>query len=101
MDQVATTTYRIVQESLTNALRHAQASQIEVRVDKLADTLQVEIRDDGNGPASDWQQPGHFGVLGMRERAQSLGGTLVFEALRPKGARVLALLPAMRKIDNA
>jgi len=101
MDEVATATYRIVQESLTNALRHAQARQIEVRVDKLADTLQVEIRDDGQGPASTWQQPGHFGVMGMRERAESLGGTLVFERQYPKGARVLALLPATGEIEHA
>lgn len=100
-DEVATATYRIVQESLTNALRHAAASLIEVRVGNDVDKLRVEIRDDGKGPASAWQQSGHFGILGMRERAESLGGTLVFEPLHPKGARVLALLPARRKIDHA
>ena len=100
IDEVATAAYRIVQESLTNALRHAQASQIEVRVENEADAVRVEIRDDGDGPSPDWRQPGHFGLVGMRERAESLGGTLVFEPLHPRGARVLALLPEMRKINH-
>lgn len=100
-DELATATYRIVQESLTNALRHAQAKQIDVALTMDVHLLHVAIRDDGQGPADSWQQPGRFGVLGMRERAESLGGTLVFEARVPNGAQVLATLPALKKSDHA
>jgi signal transduction histidine kinase len=92
-DNLATAVYRIMQESLTNALRHAQASHIEMQVRQNQDKLHIEVKDDGNGPAKDWQSSGHFGVVGMGERAQGLGGHLVFEALLPQGARVWAELP--------
>jgi len=92
-DELSTAVYRIMQESLTNALRHAQASQIDMVVHTEGPYLQLEIRDNGKGPSPHWQDIGHFGVLGMGERAQGLGGTLIFEALQPHGARVLALLP--------
>ena len=92
-DNLATAVYRIMQESLTNALRHAQASSIDMHVRHSHDKLQLEVRDNGTGPGADWQSSGHFGVVGMGERAQGLGGHLVFEALHPQGARVLAELP--------
>ena len=92
-DNLATAVYRIMQESLTNALRHAQASHIEMQVRQNQDKLHIEVKDDGNGPVKDWQSSGHFGVVGMGERAQGLGGHLVFEALLPQGARVWAELP--------
>ncbi|MEY3698723.1 MAG: hypothetical protein RL631_1376 [Pseudomonadota bacterium] len=92
-DNLATAVYRIMQESLTNALRHAQASHIEMQVRQNQDKLHIEVKDDGHGPAKDWQSSGHFGVVGMGERAQGLGGHLVFEALLPQGARVWAELP--------
>jgi two-component system sensor histidine kinase UhpB len=99
-DNLATATYRIMQESLTNALRHAQANQIEMKVVVVNDELRLEIRDNGQGPAADWQQSGHFGVIGMSERAQGLGGHLLFEALQPRGARVLAVLPLRHNSDH-
>ncbi len=92
-DNLATAVYRIMQESLTNALRHAQASQIDMHVRLDHTTLQLEVRDNGNGPGTNWQASGHFGVVGMGERAQGLGGHLVFEPLQPQGARVWAELP--------
>jgi two-component system sensor histidine kinase UhpB len=92
-DNLATAVYRIMQESLTNALRHAQASRIDMQVRHSHDKLQLEIKDNGNGPGADWQSSGHFGVVGMGERAQGLGGHLVFEPLHPQGTRVLAVLP--------
>ena len=92
-DNLATAVYRIMQESLTNALRHAQASRIDMHVRHSHDKLQLEVKDNGNGPGADWQSSGHFGVVGMGERAKGLGGHLVFEPLHPQGTRVLALLP--------
>jgi two-component system sensor histidine kinase UhpB len=92
-EALATATYRIMQESLTNALRHAQASQIDMKVSILGDKVTLEVRDNGLGPSANWAESGHFGVIGMRERAQGLGGQLHFEALEPSGVRVHAVLP--------
>ncbi len=92
-DGLATATYRIMQESLTNALRHAQASHIQMSVHMSGEALQLEVRDNGQGPSPHWAASGHFGVIGMRERAEGLGGSLCFEALSPSGALVHASLP--------
>ena len=66
--------YRIVQEALTNTLKHAQASRARVRLSRRAGELELEITDDGasSGEAS---ADGH-GLIGMRERATLLGGVL-------------------------
>jgi hypothetical protein len=53
----------------------------------------VEVRDDGRGLHQDWELTGHFGVIGMRERAQSLGGTFVIEPMGAGGVRMRASLP--------
>ena len=92
-DGLATATYRIMQESLTNALRHAKASHIQMSVLLNGEMLQLEVRDNGQGPVPHWAASGHFGVIGMRERAEGLGGSLRFEALSPSGALVHASLP--------
>jgi signal transduction histidine kinase len=64
---------RIVQEALTNALRHADATLGRVRVGYAADAVELEVRDDGRGPVTG--AAGH-GLVGMRERVVSLGGVL-------------------------
>lgn len=85
--------YRIVQEAVTNACRHAGARRIEVAISHTDKSLRVEVCDDGRGLAADWQRPGHFGVRGMRERAEALGGSVVVENRAEGGARVRADLP--------
>lgn len=70
--EVDATVYRIVQESLTNAMRHASASRIEVRVRWQERTVGVDVVDDGRGPAGSQG----FGLLGMRERVAACGGTV-------------------------
>lgn len=85
--------YRILQEAVTNALRHGQARRISIRVGTEADTLALEVLDDGRGLAQDWQRPGHFGVRGMRERARSLGGELDIGNRDEGGTRVALRLP--------
>ncbi|MFC0115819.1 sensor histidine kinase [Kibdelosporangium aridum] len=70
--EVDITVYRIVQESLTNAMRHASASRVMVRLRWQERTLGVEVVDDGRGSTG---KPG-FGLLGMRERVAACGGTL-------------------------
>jgi signal transduction histidine kinase len=68
------TAYRIVQEALTNARRHAPGAAVEVELRFSAGALRLRVRDDGPGPAGD--EPSGHGLLGMRERAAMVGGTL-------------------------
>jgi two-component system sensor histidine kinase UhpB len=85
--------YRIVQEAVTNALRHAQAGRVRIAVDVAGGALRIEVSDDGRGLAADWQRPGHYGVRGMRERARALGGDVTVGNLDEGGVRVSARLP--------
>ncbi len=86
-------TYRILQEAVTNALRHADARTIAIRIGSDAHALLLDVVDDGRGLPHDWQRPGHFGVRGMRERARALGGEIEIENRREGGTRVHARLP--------
>ena len=91
--------YRIVQESLTNVARHARARHAWVRV-SFDDTyrLRVEVRDDGVGfeppeRPSDLSARGHFGIMGMYERAEALGGRLSVESRPGTGTTIRLDLP--------
>ncbi|MEU2020616.1 histidine kinase [Streptomyces sp. NPDC016469] len=85
--------YRIVQESLTNAVRHAGAGvRVRVVVARASGALRVTVTDDGTGPVEDGTAPG-FGIVGMRERARSTGGTLTAGPRPGGGFEVAALLP--------
>ncbi|GAA2328637.1 sensor histidine kinase [Dactylosporangium salmoneum] len=85
------TAYRVIQESLTNACKHAAAAPIAVHLHYTAATLRVRI-DNGPSPLTVAAGDG-LGLVGMRERVEALGGTLV-AGLRPDGGyRVTALLP--------
>jgi len=66
--------FRIVQEALTNARRHAPGAAVDVDLTYGPDALEIRVRDTGPGPAPD--QPGGHGLTGMRERAAMLGGQL-------------------------
>ena len=83
--------YRIVQEALTNTLRHARASRAEVTVGASEGALELDVRDDGRGGAFD--DGAGRGIAGMRERAALLGGTLDAGPLPEGGFRVHARLP--------
>ena len=97
---LSTAVYRIVQEAVNNALRHAQASRIEVNVQTSAESLQLEVIDNGLGHVDLFHTPGHFGVLGMRERAQALGGSFNLEQIDPSGVRVRVVLPLNSKQES-
>jgi signal transduction histidine kinase len=86
--------YRIVQESLTNVVKHAGPASARVIVRYLPDTLELEITDDGRGSpdGSDNGQPGH-GIVGMRERVGLYGGELYAGPGPGHGWRVRAVLP--------
>ena len=83
--------YRIVQEALTNTLKHAHASHVAVVVRYAGDQLELEVEDDGRG--GDQHQGGGHGLVGMRERAAVFGGELTAGPLPGRGFRVHARLP--------
>jgi signal transduction histidine kinase len=90
---LAATAYRIVQESLTNTIKHAGASNVKVRLEWLGGALNLEVRDDGRGPVGNGA-PGGRGLVGMRERVSAAGGELTCGP-GPDGVgfRVAASLP--------
>lgn len=81
---------RIVAEGLTNIARHAQAAHAWVTIAESDGDVTIEVGDDGVGfdPTAAFDQPGHYGLLGMRERARLAGGTLVVESMPGAGTRV-------------
>ena len=87
--------YRIVQESVTNALRHAKASRLDINLmqAKNGDVV-LNIKDNGVGMKSlDVDQTQHFGLLGMRERTQALHGTFSVESAPQKGTSITVSIP--------
>jgi two-component system sensor histidine kinase UhpB len=87
------TIYRVVQESLINALRHAQASRVDIRVCSDAGRIVITIGDDGIGLPPDWSRPGHYGLRGLAERVARLGGEFRVENRAPRGVLVHVGIP--------
>jgi two-component system, NarL family, sensor histidine kinase UhpB len=95
-DEVSTAVYRIVQEAVNNSLRHAHASRIDVKVHATTDFLQLEVLDNGNGVLEKFLAPGHYGVLGIRERAQAFDAVFELGNVEPTGIRIGVKLPITR-----
>ena len=97
-DDVAIAIFRITQEALNNAIRHADASEIVVRLTQYPDHLRLTVTDDGRGIAGG-VEPGHFvaqghlGLAGMRERAAMIGGKLDVQTAADYGTVVILELP--------
>jgi PAS domain S-box-containing protein len=96
-EQVNITVYRIVQECLTNVVKHAHATHVDVSVIRWSgggDRVEVTVRDNGRGLADPAAAEGRrFGLMGMRERAEALGGRFSLEPGTPAGLVVRAVLP--------
>lgn len=86
--------YRIAQEATTNALRHAQASKIEISLKRLRSGIALTIRDDGVGLDTETLPPGSMGLDIMRCRAHSIGAELTAKRRRHKGTQITCLLGA-------
>jgi signal transduction histidine kinase len=84
--------YRIIQEALTNARRHAEGAAVDVELHYTAEALLLRVRDNGPGPPPA-TSPGGHGLLGMRERAAAVGGELRAGAANGGGFAVEAVLP--------
>jgi signal transduction histidine kinase len=97
--EIESTVYRLVQESLTNIVRHANARTVHVTVTASMSTVSVEVEDDGVGFTPDTQASG-FGLASMRERVLLAGGTMAIDSVAGRTI-VRARLPARRRGDAA
>jgi two-component system sensor histidine kinase UhpB len=94
-DSIDLTVFRCVQESLTNAIRHAQATKVIVQLGLAKDETQLElsVRDDGRGVAPG--APPGFGIRGMQERVEGLGGRFTIDGVSGRGTCVRVAVPLL------
>jgi signal transduction histidine kinase len=92
-----TVLYRITQEALTNVARHARASRVDVNIERVAKHVRMQIKDDGKSFEVERMQLNkrgqHLGLIGMRERAEMVGGTFMVESAPGKGTTITAQIP--------
>jgi signal transduction histidine kinase len=103
-EEMAVAAFRITQEAVTNILRHAEAKNLLIRLQRMPQGLALSISDDGLGfaPAADPGREGQRGMAGMVERIDELGGTLVVTSEPGKGTQIEALFPwAPRALERA
>jgi signal transduction histidine kinase len=93
-EQVEIAAYYGVSEALTNTAKHAAASLVQIQVDTIAgegtDTLRVQVRDDGRGGAT---VAGGTGLLGLKDRAEALGGRILLDSPTDAGTTLRLELP--------
>lgn len=97
-DEAAVAVFRIAQEALRNAIQHADASEIELRLTSYPDRLRLTVTDDGEGITGGvddgrFVEQGHFGLAGMRERAAMIGGKLEVQTAPDYGTVVVLEVP--------
>jgi PAS domain S-box-containing protein len=91
---LSTAVFRVFQEAMTNVVRHAHATRVDVGLQRVEGQLVLEVRDDGRGiRQEEIDSPRSLGLLGIRERARRLGGTASFAACEPGGTRVTLRVP--------
>jgi signal transduction histidine kinase len=95
-DDLETALYRITQEAMTNALKHAGAESLSIDIFEAEDAVELRVRDEGRGYDPS-EHTGGFGLLGMRERVELLGGRLTVDTAPGAGTTVRARLPARRR----
>ena len=87
------TVYRLVQESLTNIGKYAQAEQVDISVRNASEQIEVNIKDNGNGFNVDGVRPSTHGLAGMRHRVETAGGRFTVESELGEGTQIKAVLP--------
>ncbi|MGH8221239.1 MAG: histidine kinase [Steroidobacteraceae bacterium] len=85
--------YRVVQEGLINALRHARASHVDIDLRSTRQRMSILVADDGVGLEPDWPRSGHFGLRGLAERVERLGGAFSVRNRKPCGVCLNADIP--------
>ena len=98
-DALATALFRIVQEALTNVARHAQASDVTIELVEEDAQLVLSIKDNGEGMGEAPRKEG-IGLVSMRERASSVGGSFSFTRIPGEGATVKVCIPMRRLGDK-
>jgi signal transduction histidine kinase len=99
VSDLETALYRIVQEALTNASKHGNAKRAVVEISERDATVQLTVRDDGDGFDPGAKTDG-FGLLGMRERVELLGGKLRLDSAPGSGTSVRVSIPAQRPVES-
>jgi signal transduction histidine kinase len=95
--ELATSLFRILQESLTNVARHANATQVAVRLTRDDGSMTLEVHDDGKGIGEEQlSDRSSLGILGMRERALLLGGELAISGAPGEGTTIKVRVPAQK-----
>ncbi|HEY0269092.1 MAG TPA: histidine kinase, partial [Methyloradius sp.] len=92
------TVYRIVQECLTNISRHSQASRVDIKVEDDSHQIMLIVNDDGRGFEVGKAASGGFGLAGMRERVEGLGGIFNLTSSQGMGAVISVILPLSLKV---
>lgn len=87
------TVYRVAQEALHNVVKHARATQVDVRLDCDDGVLALDIADNGQGFETDGDFPGHLGLRSMRERVEGAGGQFIVSSTPGEGTRVSVRMP--------
>jgi two-component system, NarL family, sensor histidine kinase DegS len=87
--------FRVLQECLSNAAKHAEAKNVKVRLHFDDATIRLRVRDDGKGFDPSLPKPGHYGLINMRERANKVGGQVSIESEPGKGAEVTFSVPVI------
>ena len=102
IDQERTTAiFRIFQETLTNVTRHAEATEVDVRLGREDGHIVLEVRDNGRGIGQEQLSTGRsLGILGMRERALLLGGELIISGTPGKGTIVRLRIPQAHPVQS-
>lgn len=98
---VELTAYRIIQEALTNTMKHAGPARATVRLCYASDEVSIEIDDDGHGLAAPARNGAGFGLIGMRERVELLNGSLTAGPRPGGGFAIRALVPLTEETTSA
>src|SRR6266403_188193 len=85
--------YRVIQEGVINAIRHASPSRVDVEVRSDPQGIIVTVTDDGVGLPAEWSKPGHFGLRGLNDRVTQLGGSFHVRNAAGGGTRLTAEIP--------
>jgi len=92
-EQTQLTVYRLVQESLTNVGKYAQATQVDITMRRYENHVEVDIKDNGTGFDTGGVKPSTHGLAGMRHRVEAAGGRLTVHSAPGQGTRIAAVLP--------
>jgi signal transduction histidine kinase len=93
--KLETTIFRVIQEALTNVVKHAEAESVRIILASRGRSIALEVEDDGRGFSGTQTLEGGFGLVGMRERVASLNGSLAIESKRDAGTRLAVEIPLL------